>query len=427
MNSRLAENVHSKVSSGGIRSIPESYHHSFFWILPHHINPWSWRWRPSINRRKTITMKRNLEDRTDSNDKPDGNDSHDEIAVQIQWDEGGEAENATGDDDDNDEQGDFPPPVQCWDNAVNVSDSLIRDAKILWDCYGGDKAKAKSFWVDADDEPTCCIEATALQMADFHLQGIEYAGVEIWTQLRTSKNPGLGFHFDKDEQAAANENIWKHPVVGTATYLSAGGGAPLVVFATASPEGNIEAHGKGEESQETDDKNRKKPAERSNAKKQRPNDQSTAGTEGGSTSSMDHGPSHAWVCYPVKGRHVAFAGNLLHGVPQELLLGTQQEDRLSLLVNIWLDHKPASVEKLGEKIVHKLNSSNEGAFVLEDSETGRQNEPLQPLELEAKEPLLTLLEHVPGDTASLPAKAIQAEADRNTVAPFIQISYPTVS
>ena len=31
------------------------------------------------------------------------------------------------------------------------------------------------------------------------------------------------------------------------------------------------------------------------------------------------GPPCAWVCFPRVGRHAAFAGNLLHGVPAEVL------------------------------------------------------------------------------------------------------------
>ena len=149
-----------------------------------------------------------------------------------------------GEEDDDDQEYDddeAPPcPVQCWEDAVTVTDALVRDAHTLWNNYGGDKTVAKSFWVDSDAEPRCLLEFVALEMADFHLQGAEYAGVEIWTQFRASNAPnrGLEFHFDKDERlAAASEKIWKHPVVGTATYLTTGG-APLVVFATASPEGD---------------------------------------------------------------------------------------------------------------------------------------------------------------------------------------------
>lgn len=48
--------------------------------------------------------------------------------------------------------------------------------------------------------------------------------------------------------------------------------------------------------------------------------------------------SKSFVVFPALGRHVAFRGNLLHGCPTEL--EQNQGERLSLLVNIWLHHRP---------------------------------------------------------------------------------------
>eukprot|EP00977_Amphora_coffeiformis_P014292 scaffold3953_cov169-Amphora_coffeaeformis.AAC.13 len=339
-------------------------------------------------------------------------------------------------DDEQEEDGqypdDLPPPVQCWDEAVVISESLIRDAKILWETYGGDKKTAKSFWVDSDAEPSCQVEAMALEIADFHLQGAEYAGVEIWTQFRTKNNGGLGFHFDKDEQAAVKDNAWKHPVVGTATYLMTGG-APLVVFATASPEGNEESH----QGDVSDSKAKQSTVIEPVKKVTATGEESGPLTE--SHGDAEHQVSHAWVCYPRKGRHVAFAyvlltrdgtdfqrdfaltfGNLLHGVPHELALSDDSVDRLSLLVNIWLDHKPSGVESLSSEVVAKLHQEDDADFLLEDV-NGRKD-PLQALELRAIEPLVTLKEHVPGDTAPLPVQAIRAQAEQDAT-PFVQISY----
>ena len=195
---------------------------------------------------------------------------------------------------------DAPAPVQCWDDAVVIHGSLVRDAKLLWETYGGDQSTAKSFWLDADAEPSCQLEALALEIADFHLQGADYAGVEIWTQFRTKNSGGLGFHFDKDEQAALKDNAWKHPVVGTATYLTSGG-APLVVFATASPEGDEESHQEGGSSgSET-----KQSSVYESTKKPKTGNETSLLAEDNADS--EDQVSRAWVCYPSKGRHVAFA------------------------------------------------------------------------------------------------------------------------
>ena len=112
----------------------------------------------------------------------------------------------------------------------------------------------------------------------------------------------------------------------------------------------------------------------------------------------------------------------MHGVPQELSF-TNSVDRLSLLVNIWLDHKPVGVESLSSEIASKLTLYRDDGtdFLLEDA-NGRKN-PIQALELQAVEPLVTLQEHVPGDTAPLPVHAIRAQIEHDAT-PFVQISYP---
>lgn len=327
-----------------------------------------------------------------------------------------ESEEAGNAEEDDGEKYEEACPVQCWDQAVTVTDALIRDAETLWDRYGGDKKVAKSFWVEADAEPRCLVESTALQIADFHLQGAEYAGVEIWTQFRAENaiDRGLDFHFDKDERMAANEKVWKHPVVGTATYLTTGG-APLVVFATASPEGEEHEQKDGPEGEE------KSPSSESSPKRPKTDKDSRDIEDKGEDSGEDN-PSHAWICYPVKGRHVAFAGNLLHGVTEELIF-KDKTDRLSLLVNIWLDHKPHTIEYLSDDMIAKLDLSVEGACVLESN--GERKEPMDVFELEALDPLVELKEHVPGDTAPLPTAAIRKQVEEGDVPPVLQISYST--
>ena len=330
-------------------------------------------------------MKRSKEDGSDEQMDPD-EDSNNEAICQREDGDG------DGDGDDDDET----PPVQCWDDAIVDFDPLIRDAKFLWQTYGGNKKTAKSFWVDGDAEPRCQIEATALQIADFHLQAVEYAGVEFWTQFRASDAPDLGleFHFDKDESKAARENDWKHPVVGTATYLTTGG-APLVVFATASPEG-----GELRESNDNETDDVKDPPWECPRKKLKRDEVSDAVDP-----TLDDGPSHAWIVYPVKGRHVAFAGNFLHGVPKELIFG-KPVDRLSFLVNIWLDHKPDAVSPLADDVVEKLNPTVKEIFVIEDDKGERSN-PRECLVFNSPEPLENLQEHIHGDTAPLPVKSIR--------------------
>jgi hypothetical protein len=66
---------------------------------------------------------------------------------------------------------------------------------------------------------------------------------------------GLEFHFDKDEQAAEEDN-WIHPKYSTTTYLDAqiegypAGGAPLIIFQTNSEEEEEEQEEEEEEEEE---------------------------------------------------------------------------------------------------------------------------------------------------------------------------------
>ena len=132
------------------------------------------------------------------------------------------------------------------------------------------------------------------------------AGAEYWVQIRggngeacgirinkQSIEKGLGLHFDKDERAHAERGEWHHPMLASATYLTHGG-APLAIFDTTSD-------GQG-------------PVRR------------------------------AWLVSPQRGRHVAFLGDRLHGVPAELAPEGPYATRVSVLVNLW-DKRPVGVSR----------------------------------------------------------------------------------
>jgi hypothetical protein len=240
----------------------------------------------------------------------------------------------------------------------------------------------------------------------------EYMGAEYWVQLRTASCPfdnsllstetssatlshncstkddsegkeneetsanilgdihGLEFHFDKDEQAAEEDN-WIHPKYSTATYLDAqiegypAGGAPLIIFQTNSEEDDEEEEEGGGSSDErqgggsreshdnmvivgdsdcADDDNDDDEEEEEevpllvditeiNGK----NDQSKTAVTGLQNNERgkyahfenDYGvedlesdprtPTSAWAIYPEINRHVSFPGGFLHGVAGELL------------------------------------------------------------------------------------------------------------
>ena len=279
--------------------------------------------------------------------------------------------------------------MNVWDDVISaaVLETLSVEARALWSDAGGSRADARSFWIAKDDVARCALEHFALEVARFHFEDAEsldrVLGCEYWVQLRKSDdsdaNRGLEFHFDKDEDALKTWDVWAHPELATATYIGDGGGAPLVVFATSS---------------DFDDE-----AEGDNA------------TDGAPS------PAKGWLCFPRRGRHATFAGNLLHGVPAELCdltlpAATAEEqtacatastkrarsaratreggasaakrrksnapspssssslpasalppaaapyERISLLVNIWTSHRPEAVERLEALAAPVLDATN---------------------------------------------------------------------
>ena len=130
------------------------------------------------------------------------------------------------------------------------------------------------------------------------------AGGEWWVQRRhTSEN--IGFHIDKDEGIASEEQWMKMPVLSTVTYLTDVGG-PTLVLEQASNRGG----------------NRQEPEL----------------------------PVRGVLVYPKRNRHMLFPGNMQHGVVGEFALRQPQQDggvgggsseRITFLVN-WWDKKPMS-------------------------------------------------------------------------------------
>ena len=189
--------------------------------------------------------------------------------------------------------------VGLWDGCI--ADERVPElggaALLYWTRHGGDRTVAKSSWLPRGATPRSQLEALALGVLRAHVPDETprdaVAGAEYWVQIRQGRSAGLGLHFDKDERAHAERDEWHHPMLASATYLT-NGGAPLAIFDTTSD-------GKG-------------PVRR------------------------------GWLVSPQRGRHVAFLGDRLHGVPAELAPEGSQATRVSVLVNLW-DRRPAGVSR----------------------------------------------------------------------------------
>lgn len=359
----------------------------------------------------------------------------------------------TSEDDSNDvSNGDTSPGCAINDRWMK---QLVMESEELWNIYGGSYDNAKSCWVNATDKPRCALEEFALACGAFHINRLQYKsegknqdkecylGVEYWVQKRNGEisssasvgaggtadkdiqshsgkdavNPvnaeqsyedcGLEFHFDKDEMLLKECDKWRHPLVSTATYLDpccmdsaeniAGAveteldstvwGAPLIIFNTVSE----------------DDTN--------------PSTNSSLNSNVVQKST----PSHGWVMLPIPSTHVSFDGNLLHGVPGEIIpkgrlyeINTNPKyTRLSLLVNIWVGREiPRGMSRLPLSYIERYTHYIPCKQYFDDAHMHSMQ--MQDMSiLDSKEEPYRLSEDVPGDTDIIPLRNVKKLIEKN--------------
>jgi hypothetical protein len=187
---------------------------------------------------------------------------------------------------------------------------LIDEAKKThaWEKGARDKnlkhSKAATNWASMENilNPRTASEMAVNLLLQYAFPKGEYpkggiGGGEWWVQLRNT-NENIGFHVDKDEGVASEEQWMKMPVLSTVTYLTNEGGPTLVLDQSSNRGGN----------------------------KQTP-----------------ELPTKGILVYPKKNRHILFRGNLQHGVVGEFggKRATGVGRRITFLVN-WWDKKPMS-------------------------------------------------------------------------------------
>lgn len=206
------------------------------------------------------------------------------------------------------------PQQSAYEAWLDIADNkghleaLQQDASLL-DAEG----QTDWFWMGAQDQPRCSIEAFALELFQYHTQGdegvAETGGVEFKVAVTKGTSPSVPFTFPHDE-----------PALATATFLSSAG-APLVVF----------------ESRPGDEKSE---------------DEVCYGPQG---------PPRSYVSYPVAGKHVSFFGDLYHGMPEQMRLEhlmssepSGMEPHFVLLVNLQTASSVCSTQRLSEALAKKM-------------------------------------------------------------------------
>ena len=169
-------------------------------------------------------------------------------------------------------------------------------------------SQGQTLWVGAEQEPRWAVERYALQVFRAHTQGLVFdaakSGVEFWPLVLDTIDD-VGAHYDKD-YGAEDDNLAFYPNYGTVTYLTGASGAPTMFFENTEDEGPIPVTIK-----------------------------------------------RGYLSKVVPGKHVRFDGRLLHcasssvatlaaqrWVP-ELVEKTATKKRVTLLINVWLDHRPS--------------------------------------------------------------------------------------
>jgi hypothetical protein len=121
---------------------------------------------------------------------------------------------------------------------ASCAKELRRD--LLMCCY---PFTDKAFWLPANLQPRCTLEAMAMAIFEEHTQGVgsfdrARSGVEWWAQIRRpgEDSESIGFHWDKDEQLnTAVDGLFVQPQIACVTYLSDCGAPTCVVPIVPQP------------------------------------------------------------------------------------------------------------------------------------------------------------------------------------------------
>jgi hypothetical protein len=185
-----------------------------------------------------------------------------------------------------------------------------------------------TYFIRANETPSCNLEHLAQQLFKHHTQGLSFdsarSGAEWWTQAIDSRDD-IGFHWDRDYGSENKNGVHIYPRLGTVTYITDAGGPTLVM----DREGTADS---GEPLI-------------------------------GSIQSFS-------ASKPMVGKHISFKGNLLHAAPSGLdeddedsgdsdEEGSEEADdtgvqRITFLVNIWVDHTPIDSKRFPKKELKKL-------------------------------------------------------------------------
>lgn len=219
----------------------------------------------------------------------------------------------------------------------SLSEVLI-DCEQAFNCRNTSKNQnysvGSTYFLKGNEAPRCNLELLAKQIFDFHTKGTKFdastSGAEWWTQVIDHRDD-IGFHWDRDYGAEEDQGIHIYPNLGTVTYLSDLGGPTLVFDKVGTPDSSTPIIGL---------------VERFTASK------------------------------PLMGKHITFTGSLLHAAPSDLTEDDEESsndgsdnseesedeseviNRVTFLVNIWVNHIPSQSKRFPAKQLSKMQKLN---------------------------------------------------------------------
>ena len=211
---------------------------------------------------------------------------------------------------------------RCLDDIV-FRNTLIAEAQLLVTQPGGGWTN----WLEPTDSPRCALEALALAVMRFHRSACR--GVEWWVQVR-DMDESMPLHWDCDEELHSRTGEHAAPYLATVTYLTSSG-SPTLVMPVAT-------------------------------------DSFGCGVVEPRSGDGDGDGDGVYVSFPIAGKHLAFDGRVLHGTQHDgqpwsqrrkerhadALGVTRPPRRITVLVNVWMEHKPADVGPLAAAAAAKL-------------------------------------------------------------------------
>jgi len=202
-----------------------------------------------------------------------------------------------------------------------------------------------SSWMPCKGAPRCFAESIALAIFEHHTQGAHFdpakSGAEWWGQVRNSGDveEGIQCHWDTDEAAVERDAINIHPHLSTVTYLTDCGAPTLIV-------------------------DRRNPLKADDVPK-----------------AVYGRIKHGLLSPPSIGKHVVFDGQLLHGTAPQVG-GLAAGQRVTFLVNVWLNHRPSNCYRLRKSMALRLGGQG----------LSLQLTPLKPVAKSLKDPAEVILE-----------------------------------